>query len=183
MTFSPLAVAAGGVVVYETADRDMTAQTQSFPLVITQSWHRCSKFMQRETRQTPHQAQGLTFESICRRKTALLTIGQAALEDAWEFMDNRPCAPFILDESACISAAAAIRRPSTSWRRWDFVTAATARKALSAAARFRWPPCSGSRSKRRARSILNMRCTDGRLAPRRCLITTGVCSVPFPCAA
>lgn len=80
----------------------MTAQTQSFPLVITQSWHRCSKFMQRETWQTPHQAQGLTFESICRRKTALLTIGQAALEDAWEFMDNRPCALFILDESACI---------------------------------------------------------------------------------
>jgi transcriptional activator for dhaKLM operon len=58
--------------------------------------------MQRETWQTPHQAQGLTFESICRRKTALLTIGQAALEDAWEFMDNRPCALFILDESACI---------------------------------------------------------------------------------
>ena len=50
----------------------MTAQTQSFPLVITQSWHRCSKFMQRETWQTPHQAQGLTFESICRRKTAQL---------------------------------------------------------------------------------------------------------------
>ena len=69
---------------------------------------------------TPHQAQGLTFESICRRKTALLTIGQAALEDAREFMDNRPCALFILDESACFLAAAAIRRPSTSWRRWGF---------------------------------------------------------------
>lgn len=80
----------------------MTAQTQSFSSVITQSWHRCSKFMQRETWQAPHQAQGLTFESICRRKTALLTIGQAALEDAWEFMDNRPCGLFILDESACI---------------------------------------------------------------------------------
>ncbi|BBE80115.1 sigma-54-dependent Fis family transcriptional regulator [Enterobacter asburiae] len=58
--------------------------------------------MQREIWQVPHQAQGLTFESICRRKTALLTIGQAALEDAWEFMDTRPCALFILDESACI---------------------------------------------------------------------------------
>lgn len=45
--------------------------------VIAQSWHRCSKFMQRETWQAPHQAQGLTFASICRRKTALLTIGQA----------------------------------------------------------------------------------------------------------
>ncbi|HEM6828727.1 TPA: PTS-dependent dihydroxyacetone kinase operon transcriptional regulator DhaR [Citrobacter koseri] len=84
----------------------MTAQTQDIgkevSSVIAQSWHRCSKFMQRETWQTPHQAQGLTFESICRRKTALLTIGQAALEDAWEFMDGRPCALFILDESACI---------------------------------------------------------------------------------
>ncbi|VTO13558.1 DhaR [Klebsiella variicola] len=72
----------------------MTVQTQdtgkAVSAVIAQSWHRCSKFMQRETWQTPHQAQGLTFDSICRRKTALLTIGQAALEDAWEFMDGRP---------------------------------------------------------------------------------------------
>lgn len=80
----------------------MTVQNQSSSSMITQSWHRCTRFMQREIWQVPHQAQGLTFESICRRKTALLTIGQAALEDAWEFMDNRPCALFILDESACI---------------------------------------------------------------------------------
>ena len=84
----------------------MAAQTQdsgkTVSSVISQSWQRCSRFMQRETWHAPHQAQGLTFESICRRKTALLTIGQAALEDAWEFMDSRPCALFILDESACI---------------------------------------------------------------------------------
>ncbi len=70
--------------------------------VIAQSWHRCSKYMQRDNWQAPHQAQGLTYASICRRKTALLTIGQATLEDAWEYMANRPCALFILDESACI---------------------------------------------------------------------------------
>ena len=98
--------------------------------MITQSWHRCSKFMQRETWQTPHQAQGLTFESICRRKTALLTIGQAALEDAWEFMDNRPARCLSLMSPPVFSAAAAIRRPSTNWRRWDFVTAATARESI-----------------------------------------------------
>ena len=50
----------------------MTAQTQGaeneVSAVISQSWHRCSKFMQRETWQAPHQAQGLSFESICRRK-------------------------------------------------------------------------------------------------------------------
>lgn len=84
----------------------MTTHTQDIgkevSSVIAQSWHRCSKFMQRETSQAPHQAQGLTFESICRRKTALLTIAQAALEDAREFMDGRPCALLILDESACI---------------------------------------------------------------------------------
>ncbi|WP_256852901.1 dihydroxyacetone kinase operon transcriptional regulator DhaR [Pantoea sp. Fr+CA_20] len=77
------------------SDKDVSA-------VITQSWQRCSKYMQRDNWQTPHQAQGLTYESICRRKTALLTLGQATLEDAWEYMENRPCALFILDESACI---------------------------------------------------------------------------------
>ncbi|BDH46060.1 sigma-54-dependent Fis family transcriptional regulator [Salmonella enterica subsp. enterica serovar Choleraesuis] len=75
---------------------------QALPAVIAQSWQRCRKMMQRETWTRPHQAQGLTFQSISRRKTALLTIGQAALEDAWEFMDGRPCALLILDESACI---------------------------------------------------------------------------------
>lgn len=72
---------------------------QALTSFIAQSWHRCGKMMQRETWTTPHQAQGLTFASISRRKTALLTIGQAALEDAWEYMDARPCALFILDES------------------------------------------------------------------------------------
>ncbi len=59
----------------------MTVQTQdtgkAVSSVIAQSWHRCSKFMQRET---PANAapvpEGLTFDSICRRKTALLTIGR-----------------------------------------------------------------------------------------------------------
>lgn len=75
---------------------------QALTSFIDQSWHRCGKMMKREFWSTPHQAQGLTFQSICRRKTALLTIGQAALEDAWEYMDGRPCALFILDESACV---------------------------------------------------------------------------------
>jgi transcriptional activator for dhaKLM operon len=69
---------------------------------IAQSWQRCEKIMQRENWGLPHRAQGLTFASITRRKTGLLTVGQAALEDAWEYMDGRPCALFIMDESACI---------------------------------------------------------------------------------
>ena len=32
----------------------------------------------------------------------MLTLGQAALEDAWEYMAPRECALLILDETACI---------------------------------------------------------------------------------
>lgn len=45
---------------------------------------------------------GVTFASIYRRKKSMLTLGQAALEDAWEYMAPRECALFILDETACI---------------------------------------------------------------------------------
>jgi transcriptional activator for dhaKLM operon len=82
--------------------REQDVEKEEVSSLIARSWQRCDRFMQRETWQPPHQAQGLTFESICRRKTTLLTIGQAALEDAWEYMNNRPCALLILDESACI---------------------------------------------------------------------------------
>ncbi|MGC8083594.1 PAS domain-containing protein, partial [Escherichia coli] len=71
------------------------------PLIAT-SWERCIKLMKRETWNVPHQAQGVTFASIYRRKKAMLTLGQAALEDAWEYMAPRECALFILDETACI---------------------------------------------------------------------------------
>jgi transcriptional activator for dhaKLM operon len=80
----------------------MTQPEGNLPAFIALSWRRCEKIMQRETWGPPHRAQGLTFSSIARRKTGLLTVGQAALEDAWEYMDGRPCALFILDESACI---------------------------------------------------------------------------------
>ena len=83
------------------------------PLIAT-SWERCNKLMKRETWNVPHQAQGVTFASIYRRKKAMLTLGQAALEDAWEYMAPRECALFILDETACISAVMAIRKPCSS---------------------------------------------------------------------
>lgn len=38
--------------------------------------------MKRETWNVPHRARGVTFASIYRRKKAMLTLGQAALEDA-----------------------------------------------------------------------------------------------------
>lgn len=74
----------------------------NIPEFIRDSWLRCGKIMQRDFWAQPHRAQGLTFDSICRRKTAMLTLGQAALEDAWEYMAPRKCALFILDESACV---------------------------------------------------------------------------------
>ena len=46
------------------------------PLIAT-SWERCNKLMKRETWNVPHQAQGVTFASIYRRKKAMLTLGQA----------------------------------------------------------------------------------------------------------
>ncbi|MEJ1268834.1 hypothetical protein WDV93_23515 [Pantoea ananatis] len=62
------------------AEMDMTVfapeSDKHVSAVIAQSWHRCSKYMQRDNWQAPHQAQGLTYASICRRKTALLTIGR-----------------------------------------------------------------------------------------------------------
>lgn len=51
--------------------------------------------------QTPHRAQGLTFESICRRKTALLTIGGLR----WKMLGVHGWTTLravYLDESACI---------------------------------------------------------------------------------
>lgn len=50
--------------------------------------------MKQETWNVPHQAQGVTFASIYRRKKAMLTLGQAALEDAWEYMAPRVCVAY-----------------------------------------------------------------------------------------
>ncbi len=121
-------------------------------------------------------ARGLTFDSICRRKTALLTIGQAALEDAREFMDGRPCALFILDETACILSRCGEPQTLAQLADWGFATAATARRALSAPARCRWPRCRGSRSTPPAIGILSRPCSHGAFVRRRCSITTGGCS-------
>ena len=51
------------------------------PLIAT-SWERCNKLMKRETWNVPPQAPGVTFASIYRRQTAMLTSGQAAPQHA-----------------------------------------------------------------------------------------------------
>ncbi|WP_413739278.1 dihydroxyacetone kinase operon transcriptional regulator DhaR [Sodalis sp. RH21] len=68
---------------------------------IADSWQRCRPVMQPAVWRMPHRAAGATFASICRRKNDLLVLGQAALEDAYEYMESRPCVLLILDESGC----------------------------------------------------------------------------------
>ncbi|WP_281352764.1 dihydroxyacetone kinase operon transcriptional regulator DhaR [Acerihabitans arboris] len=71
------------------------------PPALEESWRRCRKLMQPADWRPAHRAAGATFDSICRRKDDLLVLGQAALEDAYEYMESRPCALLILDESGC----------------------------------------------------------------------------------
>ncbi|CAI1902888.1 dihydroxyacetone kinase operon transcriptional regulator DhaR [Serratia liquefaciens] len=66
------------------------------------SWLRCRSLMQPAVWKAPHCALGATFTSICQRKNDLLTLGQAALEDACEYMEPRRCLLAILDESGCM---------------------------------------------------------------------------------
>ncbi|PVZ85120.1 PTS-dependent dihydroxyacetone kinase operon transcriptional regulator DhaR [Serratia sp. S1B] len=65
------------------------------------SWLRCRTLMQPTVWKAPHCALGTTFDSICQRKDDFITLGQAALEDAWEYMEQRHCVLMILDESSC----------------------------------------------------------------------------------
>jgi transcriptional activator for dhaKLM operon len=66
------------------------------------SWLRCRSLMQPAVWKAPHCALGATFASFCQRKNDLLTLGQAALEDACEYMEQRRCLLAILDESGCM---------------------------------------------------------------------------------
>jgi hypothetical protein len=129
-----------------------------------------------ETWQTPHQAQGLTFDSICRRKTALLTIGQAALEDAWEFMDGRPCALFILDESACILSRCGEPQTLAQLAALGFRDGSYCAESIIGTCALSLAAMQGSRSTPPAIGILSRRCSHGAFVRRRCLITTGACS-------
>ncbi|MCS3407051.1 dihydroxyacetone kinase operon transcriptional regulator DhaR [Serratia sp. AKBS12] len=66
------------------------------------SWLRCRTLMHPSAWKVPQRALGTTFSSVCQRKNDLLTLGQAALEDAYEYMEQRRCVLMILDESGCM---------------------------------------------------------------------------------
>ncbi len=125
---------------------------------------------------------GLTFESICRRKTALLTIGQAALEDAREFMDSRPCALFILDESACILSRCGDPQTLAQLAELGFLDGSYCAESIIGSCALSLASMLGQPVKPPAINTLNRPCTGGHLAPRRCLITTVACLAPSRCA-
>lgn len=84
-----------------TADGALPPQERPAPAIYA-SWLRCRNLMQPAVWSPPHRALGATFDSICQRKNDLLTLGQAALEDACEYMEPRRCLLMILDESGCM---------------------------------------------------------------------------------
>lgn len=133
------------------------------------------------TRQAPHQAQGLTFESICRRKTALLTIAQAALEDAREFMDGRPCALLILDESACILSRCGDPQTVEQLAELGFRDGSYCAESIIGSCALSLATMPGQPTKPLAISILNRLCIRGRSARRRSSITMVDCSAPSRC--
>ena len=93
------------------------------PLIAT-SWERCNKLMKRETWNVPHQAQGVTFASIYRRKKAMLTLGQAALEDTAYFEKTRAA---IMDTRAWTMQQLTDRGFTVLDSRANFVFASTER--------------------------------------------------------
>ncbi|WP_127959213.1 dihydroxyacetone kinase operon transcriptional regulator DhaR [Serratia microhaemolytica] len=82
------------------ASGSLAAQQQPEPAIYA-SWLRCRTLMKPTVWKAPHRALGATFHSICQRKDDFITLGQAALEDAWEYMEQRHCVLMILDESGC----------------------------------------------------------------------------------
>ena len=94
------------------------------PLIAT-SWERCNKLMKRETWNVPHQAQGVTFASIYRRKKAMLTLGQAALEDTAYFDRTRAA---IVDTRAWTKQQLEQRGFAVLDSRSNFLFASTDRK-------------------------------------------------------
>ena len=76
----------------------------SWPEHLQASWLRCAHQTSASLWHPPHCARGQTLESLRQRKRDLLTTGEMALEDLYEFMEGRPCALLLTDESGCLLA-------------------------------------------------------------------------------
>ncbi|WP_421246361.1 dihydroxyacetone kinase operon transcriptional regulator DhaR [Aeromonas sanarellii] len=76
----------------------------SWPEYLQASWLRCAHQTSATLWHLPHSAKGQTLHSLRQRKRDLLTTGEMALEDLYEFMEGRPCALLLTDESGCLLA-------------------------------------------------------------------------------
>ncbi|MGY3896267.1 dihydroxyacetone kinase operon transcriptional regulator DhaR [Aeromonas enterica] len=77
---------------------------QPWPDYLQASWLRCAHQTSQILWHPPHSAKGQTLQSLRQRKRDLLTTGEMALEDLYEFMEGRPCALLLTDESGCLLA-------------------------------------------------------------------------------
>lgn len=76
----------------------------AWPDYLQASWLRCAHQTSTRLWHPPHSAKGQTLHSLQQRKRDLLTTGEMALEDLYEFMEGRPCALLLTDESGCLLA-------------------------------------------------------------------------------
>lgn len=76
----------------------------AWPDYLQASWLRCAHQTSATLWHPPHSAKGQTLQSLRQRKRDLLTTGEMALEDLYEFMEGRPCALLLTDESGCLLA-------------------------------------------------------------------------------
>ena len=76
----------------------------AWPDYLQASWLRCAHQTSATLWHPPHSAKGQTLQSLRQRKRDLLTTGEMALEDLYEFMEGRPCALLLTDESGCVLA-------------------------------------------------------------------------------
>ncbi|MGY3945196.1 dihydroxyacetone kinase operon transcriptional regulator DhaR [Aeromonas tecta] len=81
-----------------------TSPSQPWPDYLQASWLRCAHQTSTSLWHPPHSAKGQTLHSLRQRKRDLLTTGEMALEDLYEFMEGRPCALLLTDESGCLLA-------------------------------------------------------------------------------
>jgi transcriptional activator for dhaKLM operon len=138
------------------------------------SWLRCRSLMQPAVWKAPHCALGATFASICQRKNDLLTLGQAALEDACEYMEQRRCLLAILDESGCMLWLCGDVLTRERLQLLGFTPAPTGRKVISAPMHRRWRRRRGIRYRYAAASTCVRRCTTGHSAPPQSMTTAAV---------
>ncbi|WP_442878911.1 dihydroxyacetone kinase operon transcriptional regulator DhaR [Aeromonas sp.] len=75
-----------------------------WPDYLQASWLRCAHQTSPHLWHPPHSAKGQTLHSLRQRKRDLLTTGEMALEDLYEYMEGRPCALLLTDESGCLLA-------------------------------------------------------------------------------